>query len=334
MYTDEELDTAVENGIFTQDAVANFRNQISSFKNTPAVDEENFKLISGFNDIYVVIACLLLLVSSTWMLRPFNETAAVLTLPVLSWGLAEFFVLKRKMALPAIILLLSFVGGVFATGLNLFQTLGDSGFIISSALSAVATFIHWQRFKVPITISVCGGAVIAFIVLSAVTIAPGLEKSVSTMVFISGLFAFMYAMYWDISDRTRTSHHSDVAFWLHLVSAPLIVHPVFLNLGILTGTESLSGVLIVLALYLVMTVISIIIDRRAFMVSSLAYVLYALSNYLETFGSIDYGFAIIGTIVGSALLLLSAFWHPTRMILLNICPASIINYVPRTNDKL
>ena len=332
MYTDEDLDNAVVDGIFTREAVSDFRNQMSSLKNTPAVDEENFKLISGFNDIYVVIACLLLLISSSWALRAFSETLAVLILPVLSWGLAEFFVLKRKMALPAIVLLMSFVGGIFAVGLHLFQTLGDSAFIAASALSAVATFIHWQRFKVPITISVGGGAVIAFIISSAVTIAPILEESVSTMIFISGLIAFIYAMYWDASDRTRTSHHSDVAFWLHLVSAPLIVHPVFSNLGILTGNESIYGVLTILALYFVMTVISIIVDRRAFMVSSLVYVLYALSKYLETFGSIDYGFAITGTIIGSALLLLSAFWHPTRVALLKILPTSVKDYVPVTSN--
>lgn len=332
MYTDEDLDSAVADGIFTREAVSDFRSQISSLKNGPTVDEENFKLISGFNDIYVVIACLLLLISSSWALRAFSETLAVLTLPILSWGLAEFFVLKRKMALPAIVLLMSFVGGAFALGLHLSQALDDSAFIVASALSAVATFIHWQRFKVPITIAVGGGAVIAFLISSTITFFPNLKESVTTMIFISGLMAFIYAMYWDASDRTRTSHHSDVAFWLHLVSAPLIVHPVFSNLGILTGSESLYGVLTILALYLGMTFISIIVDRRAFMVSSLAYVLYALYKYLETFGSIDYGFALTGTLIGSALLLLSAFWHPTRIVLLKMLPSSVKRYVPSTSN--
>lgn len=331
MYTDEDLDTAVAEGVFTRESVSNFRKQISSLKNTPAVDEENFKLISGFNDIYVVIACLLLLISSSWALRAFNETLAALALPLISWGLAEFFVLKRKMALPAIVLLLSFVGGVFALGLHLFQALSDASIIAASALSVVVTFVHWQRFKVPITIAVGVAAVIAFVISSVITIAPNLEAWVSTMVFISGVIAFIFAMYWDASDRTRTSHHSDVAFWLHLISAPLIVHPVFSNLGLLTGNETLYGIIIIVALYLVMTLISIAVDRRAFMVSSLAYVLYALSKFLETFGSIDYGFAITGTIIGSALLLLSAFWHPARIKLLNILPASVKEYVPVTS---
>jgi len=332
MYTDEDLDTAVAEGIFTKEDVSHFRTQMASLKNTSAVDEENFKLLSGFNDIYVVIACLLLLISSSWALRAFSETLAVLTLPLLSWGLAEFFIRKRKMALPAIILLLSFVGGVFAVGLHFFQTPDESTFIAASALSAVATFIHWQRFRVPITIAVGGGAIIAFIISSLITVFPSLKESITSMIFIGGLLAFSYAMYWDASDLTRTSHHSDVAFWLHLISAPLIVHPIFSNLNILSGHQSLDGLLIILALYLAMSIISIIVDRRAFMVSSLAYVLYALSSYFETFGSIDYGFAITGTIIGSALLLLSAFWHRTRVALLKMLPAAVNGYVPSTNN--
>ena len=332
MYTDEDLDAAVAEDIFTKESVSNFRNQMASFKNTPSVDEENFKLISGFNDIHVVIACLLLLFSSSWALRAFSETLAVLALPLLSWGLAEFFVRKRKMALPAIILLLSFVGGVFIFGLHLFQALLDSAVIAASALCVAATFVHWQRFKVPVTISVGGVAVIAFIISSALTIVPGLEAWISTMIFIGGISAFIFAMYWDASDRTRTSYHSDVAFWLHLISAPLIVHPVFSNLGLLSGDETLYGIVTIITLYLVMTLISLVVDRRAFMVSSLAYVLYALAKFLETFGSIEYGFAITGTVIGSALLLLSAFWHPARVILLNMLPVSIKEYVPVTSS--
>ena len=63
MYTDEDLDYAVKKGIFTGESVAEFRAQLSSSKNTPSVDEENFRLITGFNDIFVVIACMLLLFS-------------------------------------------------------------------------------------------------------------------------------------------------------------------------------------------------------------------------------------------------------------------------------
>src|SRR2546430_3225670 len=46
-----------------------------------------------------------------------------------------------------------------------------------------------------------------------------------TTLFRSGMFLF--AMWWDGSDRARLTRRSDVAFWLHLLAAPMIVHPVF-----------------------------------------------------------------------------------------------------------
>ncbi len=328
MYTDEDLDFAVKEGIFTAESVSEFRNQLSCLKNTPSVDEENFKLITGFNDIFVVIACSLLLISTVWVLRGVNEILALLILPVLSWGLAEFFVLKRKMALPAIVLLLSFVGGVFGLGLHLFQ-LGAA----ASALSMVAAYLHWRRFKVPITVAAGTAAAIGFIVTSVLSTVPALKEWVSLMVFICGVIVFVFAMYWDASDRTRTSRHSDVAFWLHLVSAPLIVHPVFSSLGILSGNDSMLSMGIVISLYLIMTLISLAVDRRAFMVSSLVYVLYALSKILETYGAVGYSFAITGVCIGTALLILSAFWHSTRVILMKVLPSSVRVYVPVASNS-
>jgi hypothetical protein len=45
-------------------------------------------------------------------------------------------------------------------------------------------------------------------------------------------------MFWDYADIHRVTYESDVAFWLHLASAPLIIHPIFGMLGVLDGGES------------------------------------------------------------------------------------------------
>jgi hypothetical protein len=55
MYTEEDLNNAVKQTIFNQSSVDNFRQFIATSKNTNHVDEENFKLIGSFNDIFVVI---------------------------------------------------------------------------------------------------------------------------------------------------------------------------------------------------------------------------------------------------------------------------------------
>ena len=58
------------------------------------------------------------------------------------------------------------------------------------------------------------------------------------LVLIAGLGVFTLAMWWDRSDRVRQTRRSDVAFWLHLLAAPMIAHPVFHLLGVTDGREN------------------------------------------------------------------------------------------------
>ncbi|MGL1930476.1 MAG: hypothetical protein OCC45_01805 [Desulfotalea sp.] len=343
MYTDEDLNEAIKGNIFDQQSVDRFRSHIAQNRQTPMVDEENFRLIGGFNDIFVVIACSLLLVSASWAGNAIGGFFAILSVPVLSWGLAEFFVRKRKMALPAIVLLLSFVGGIFAVLIDLLNGLGDSSIIIAAGVTTIAVYVHWRRFRVPITVAAGAGSVTVFFIALVSYVCYGdimqnetdifgkMNSSgnwIAASIFISGIAVFFLAMKWDSSDRQRISRQSDVAFWLHLLAAPLIVHPAFAFSGVLEGAESISGLVVISFLYLLLTCISIVIDRRAFMVSSLAYVLYAISNVLEVYGVVGYSFAITGICISGGLLFLSAFWHNARKMVLGFFPESVKKYVP------
>lgn len=84
----------------------------------------------------------------------------------------------------------------------------------------------------------------------------------------------------------------------------------------------------ILALYGLIALISLIIDRRALMVSSLAYVLYALSSLLTQFGIVSLSFAVTALVIGSALLLLSAFWQSARSRVLALTPSGLRARVP------
>ena len=322
MYSDDDLNLAVKNEIFTQASVDDFRQSFSSLKNTPRVDEENFRLIGGFNDIFVVIACALLLFSSFFALKLINHSLSFFVLVALSWGLSEFFVLKKKMSLPAILLLIAFVGGIFAI-ISPFST------IAAAAASTIAAYVHWLRFKVPITIAAGTLAAIGVIISGILSIFPSSKDWIFIILAGCGIASFFLAMYWDSADITRTTRKSDVAFWLHLASAPLIIHPIFSGLGVLDGNESLITLFFVIVLYILMTLISITIDRRAFMVSSLAYVLYALSTIIKTYGGVGYSFALTGVFMGAVLLLLSAFWHVARKYLVSKLPQKITTYIPK-----
>ena len=179
-------------------------------------------------------------------------------------------------------------------------------------------------------ITVAAGTVAVLACLASIVLTNVLEPQrwLLPLLFISGIAAFLFAMYWDSSDRERLNYKSDVAFWLHLVSAPLIMHPVFSTLGILNGNETITVLLTVITVYLLMTIVSIAIDRRAFMVSSLVYVVYALSNIFTMYGKVGSGFALTGLLIGAALLLLSAFWHPVRVAIVSHLPDGLQQKLP------
>jgi hypothetical protein len=332
MYTDEDLNLAVDKGIFSSNAVAQFRHYVSDQKQTLLVDEENFRLITGFNDVFVVIASALLMFSLAWLGSTVSPLLGDGLLAVSAWGLAEFFVLKRRMALPAIILLLIFLAAVFAgpiiTSVHYMGEPNGTAFIISGILTALAARLHWLRFRVPITVAAGTAGVIACSLGLVYSLFPFSQTLLMPLAFVSGLVTFALAMYWDASDRSRLTRYSDVAFWLHLLSAPLIVHPIFASLGILQGVESISSAVIVVVLYIGLAILSIVVDRRAIMVSSLIYVLYAFSSLLETYGVVSYSFAITGICIGSSLLLLSAFWHNSRERILRFIPQGLQLYLP------
>jgi len=336
MYSDEDLDKAVEKGVFSSTSVDEFRDMMTQAKGVSSVDEENFKLIGGFNDIFIVIACILLLASSLWVLSTISPVLGYFVFSALSWALAEVFVLKRKMALPAIVLLFSFVGGVFWLSEIVFSSSTaasvsheeDYGVIISIALAAIATYCHWRRFRVPITVALGTAVALMFLVATVLAVLPNSTSFLLWTSFFCGCITFATAMYWDSSDTTRTTHKSDVAFWLHLLSAPLIIHPTFMSLGILDGGGSISAMLIIILLYAVMTTISIAIDRRAFMVSSLVYVIYAVSSLIENYGGVGQSFALTGVVMGASLLLLSIYWHKVRVMIVNRLPDKLQGYLP------
>lgn len=328
MYTNEDLKNAVHEGIFTQKDVEKFRTYISESHNSPSVDEENFRLISGFNDIFVVIASMLLLLSASWVTYDIHPLLSAIVVATLSWGLAEFFVRKRKMSLPAILLLVSFVSSVFVGVSRMFESTTEVSLMLSAAAAIVAAFIHWKRFTVPLTVAAGILAFVVFLITMMLTLWEDFTHYTKYVILFLGFGTFLVAMYWDASDTKRITRNSDVAFWLHLLSAPLIVHPIFAILGIFNEQTGNGSILIIVLLYCILSAISLIIDRRIFMVSALAYVLYALNELFKTYGIQNNSFAITGIFLGFSLLLLSGYWSKSRSILLKFIPQSIQKKVP------
>ena len=322
MYSDEDLDSAVTAGILSDDTAAAFRTHVAKLRRGPAVDEEHFRLVTGFNDVFVAIACLLLLSSVGWIGAAVASWLGAAGVAGVAWILAEFFTRKRRMALPAIILLLAFVGGVLTAGFLVLPKATES-FLVAGALAAFAARLHWLRFQVPITVAAGAAAVVGCTVALLLSAIPEAKHWTTAISLAAGIAVFLFAMHWDATDTARQTRRSDVAFWLHLLAAPLIVHPVFTLLGVFEGRTTTAQAAAVVLLYIAIAVVSLCIDRRALMVSALVYVLYTFSALLKQYGVVSLSFAITALVIGSALLLLSAFWHPCRAWTLKFVPPAL-----------
>ena len=329
MYSNEDLQSAVDAGVLSAQSAAAFKAHVARQRQLPAADEEYFRLVSGFNDIFVVIASALLLTAVVWIGSAFAPGLGWWLAAASCWALSEFFVRRRRMALPAIVLLLVFVSGLF---LGTSKLLAQQSFapMAGAAVAALGAWLHWRRFRVPITVA--AGTAAAAGVLGAALFgylpAQTALRWLLPLLFIAGLAVFALAVRWDASDTRRETRRSDVAFWLHLLAAPLMVHPIFKIVGILDGESSVARAAAVVLMYLAIGLVSLAIDRRALMVSALGYVLYAFSSLMEKTSSVQLGFAVTALVIGSSLLLLSAFWQQVRGAAIGRLPEALRARLP------
>ena len=361
MYSESDVQSAVEAGAITSEAAVALRTHVASLHAMPAVDEEHFRLITGFNDIFVTIACLLVVFAAAAVGTSLSAAPlGGIFVAAAAWVMAEAFTRRRRMALPSIVLLLAFVLGLATAAYSgLEQAMPKHAVVIShdyngqterwttqkhylwqtslmllagAAAAGLGALLHWRRFRVAITIAAAAGA-LAICVIAVVGALR--EETLGDNVFVApaalvcGLAVFVYAMRSDLSDRARTTQRSDIAFWLHLVAAPLIAHPLFLWMGVTRGTGiGVATAIGVLAIYLAFAVVALAIDRRALLVSALAYVLIALAQLFRSYGAVELNVALTALIIGSALLALSAWWHAIRRRLVGLLSPGLRTRLP------
>lgn len=331
MYSDDDLRSAVAAGVITDKDANALRDYVERQRATTFQDEEHFRLVSGFNDIFVVIAAVLAL-AALWTLgnlvAPWLGGGAV---AIASWLLAEYFTRKRRMALPSIVLLFACLGGVFGgIFLALMEVWRESALVPLLAFlpTTIVACVHWFRFRVPITLA-AGAATTVGVIVSLLAWAFAFSDNLLKItLFVAGLAVFFLALYWDRSDLERQTRRADVAFWLHLLAAPLLVHPIFVTLADQNMDVGLPQALVTILVYLLLAGVSLVIDRRALMVSALSYVIYVFSALLNSYGLVSVSTALIGLVVGSGLLLLAVFWHPLRSSLVKVLPQRLATAVP------
>ena len=246
------------------------------------------------------------------------------------------------MALPSIVLLLTFVGGVFGSvcewamdadaDLDAIVDISLREVALAAAIAAVAAWIHWRRFRVPITVA-AGAAAVVGVLIALTGIANPDNGTLWTrlVMFLSGVGVFALAMRWDLSDLARRTRRSDVAFWLHLLAAPLIVNPVFSLASSDGPMGEVMSAIIVMVVYAIMGVIALTIDRRALLVSALAFLLAAINSLIQQVGALSLHTALTALIIGIALLALSAFWQRARVTIVSRLPTAWRARLPAVN---
>ncbi|WP_395449118.1 hypothetical protein ACHMW7_04260 [Aminobacter sp. UC22_36] len=338
----EALRTAIANGLVTADQAQGLRDLERA--RTPAFDaepqdDEKFRFISGFSDIFVTIGLALFLGALGYFSGDMIGNAGMFAvIAVASWLLAEYFTRKQRMALPSIVLLLVYAGAVFAAiaeAFNPTQSLGMGlsnhegwPFVVAGLVTAGATALHYRRFRVPVTIAAGVAALVASAVGVLFMMAPDFAvQAARPLLLACGLAVFTLAMRFDLSDPLRQTRRTDIAFWLHMLAAPLIVHPLVSGLVGEGGSDAVSAWSI-LAIFIGLALVALVVDRRAILVSGLSYAGFAFGALVVKAGLSDSVVPLTMLVLGALVLLLSAGWHALRRTLLSLLPGALARRLP------
>lgn len=334
MISHEVLTQAIARGIITAEQADQIR--ALAMADAPPQDEEKLRFITGFGDIFVAIGLMLFLGAFSYFL--FDWTPAVMGAggAAACWLLAEFFTRKRRMALPSLLLLAGFVGNIVIAvsfGLALSQSNKvplEWHFALGGLIAAIAAWVHYRRFKTPISPAAGCGALIGMVVTLVYAVAPdSAPVFVPFLLLVAGMIAFILALRLDFQDPARETRRTDIAFWLHLLAAPLIVHPAMFWIGALSSDRDPA---LTLGLFFVLALIALAADRRAILVSGLIYAGAAISYLGKTQGlASDTPIALALLLLGALILALSAGWKPIRQTLLTLLPTPLRRVLPQVN---
>jgi hypothetical protein len=318
----------------------------------PLEDTEAPRFVRGFHDVLITIGVVVLLIG-LWGLA--NRYAPLLAIVVL----AEILVRRQRLALPAVVLTVALVVWVFYTIVSYVgSTPALSNNFTIGAMVLVAPFplslaLFYWRYRVPLSLALFLFSLFGLF-LAAVFYAVGTvtgssnvpaDYPIQTMMIllVTALGSFALAMRYDLSDPARVTRRSDVAFWLHLATAPALLYSTILlalRLELAASgatftnlTDALFGgylqAVTVLVAVLVMMLIGLIIDRRAFVTAGLVSLGLATAAILRhnNAGLDKVGFLVL-MIVGLVVLVIGIGWTDLRRIVVRRLPAGVQARLP------
>ncbi|GHC65614.1 hypothetical protein [Limoniibacter endophyticus] len=311
----------------------------------PAVEEtEAPRFVRGFHDILITIGVVIGLLGIWGVSGPYGGILA-------SVLLSEILVRRQRLALPAVVLSVLFTLFVSAAGLTLYsvETAG-----LDEALSRMLAMVltvpvlllpYYLRYKTPIALGIILTGIFASVfvaMLKLIDMIYGLPQMVddhplamSSLALVTALALFTLAMRFDLSDRLRVTRRSDVAFWLHLITAPALLGSMLsFTLSPALHDASIETVLygkeplLVIAIVACFMGIGVLIDRRAFVTSGLLSLGISIGTLLYNDTAPDFMAYVTMLIVGIIVLTIGIGWQFFRAQALKLLPAKMRDRLP------
>jgi len=335
-----DIDAAASRGIISEDQAIALRNFEAETAGEPLASSERFQLFGGLSDIMAALGLAMTLLALGLFLSRAHLTLLFLAFPPVLFVLARRIDLKRKPCLTMVIFVAIVATLASALPVSL-DVWGDrmvhnvvkatAMFVLGIAPALVAMVMFWRRFRFPPVPAVAAG-------LTAVSVSLAFRPNLfdgmgygpanAALLFMSiGILG--WAIWWDLTDIRRETDRSQIAFWLHCCSGFLITRSACglftgndalnLNLNLGLGSDQVGPFLVIFALC---ALISLILDRRSLLASS---VLPMLTLFMRI------GAAQLGLFAMGCFLLLFAFvWNAARVAVLRLLPTAVVAQLPRT----
>jgi hypothetical protein len=317
----------------------------------PLEDTEAPRFIRGFHDILITIGIIVLMVGLRGLFSVYVQLPVIIVL-------AEILVRRQRLALPAVVLTSALVYWI-GTVVIVHHALGSlAGFdslpgvmLMLLPFPPLLGLFYW-RYRVPLSLALLLLSLFALAIAGIFYVVgrmegPSVRQDVSSLLSLcilslGALSMFTVAMYFDLKDPLRVTRNSDVAFWMHLATAPALLYTTIMlifwlqveKVGVdptqlIPGFESYSQAPIIVGIVLIMMLVGVIIDRRAFVTSGLISLGVAIGSILRQ-SQAEFstaGFAAL-LIVGLLVLTIGVGWPHLRRLVVGRLPSAVQARLP------
>ncbi len=327
MISRELLEAAARKNIIQQDQVAPLLDYIhqQQVTNGPALEPDNqnepLRFVRSFGDVFIALGVVLLILAIGML----PISGYVYFIPVAGFIiLAEWLVRVRRLSLPGIAILVAIL--YFVNKAIEFDY--DDATVVGLGILSFTCFLFYLRYKMPFSLLPLAAGLVA---ISIVQIGADL---IEYPIIFSGLgvIVFFAAMSFDIRDTERQTYLSDSAFWLHLLAAPLIVHGLMISMlvGQHEWIADMGQAAFIVLFFFVILSVALILDRRAMLVSTQFYMIYAVTQLLQDrLDSTQNIIMYVLLILGFVIIFFGTYWYRTRRFIFGFLDKSAISrFIP------